>query len=454
MLLSPGGTGSASLAAQPRQRLLRGGNDVCLSPHVPEGQQTVLHDLLQVLILHVLEDAAGALAQLVGITVLDQGLHQRFDGRTSDGDEGVGRNPAHVLLLVAQGAGQTHDRGRFEVIGYSFGPPTHDAWRERLEKAFDHVLDVGSRSDREIAAMAREREIDIAIDLNGFTNNARTGIFALRPAPVQVNYLGYPGTLGADYYDYMIADSTVIPPEHVAYYNEKIAYLPHTFQVNNTTREISDRSFSRAELGLPVDSFVFCCFNHNYKITPDLFDIWMRLLRGVSASVLWLSGGNAAAGRNLRREAERRDISPDRLIFAPRVESLADHLARYRQADLFLDTFYYNAHTTASDALWAGLPVLTSLGNTFASRVAAGLLTAVGLPELVARSHAEYETLALELATQTGRLATIRRKLAENRSTQPLFDTELFTRNIENAYLLMQERHQAGIPPDHIIVEP
>jgi predicted O-linked N-acetylglucosamine transferase (SPINDLY family) len=269
---------------------------------------------------------------------------------------------------------------------------------------------------------------------------------------VQVNYLGYPGTMGADYMDYLIADATVIPPEHRPYYDEKIVTLPHSFQVNNTTKAIAERPFSRAELGLPDEAFVFCCFNHTYKITPDLFDIWMRLLRAVSNSVLWLSGVNATAARNLRLEAEQRGISPDRLVFAPRVDSLAEHLARYRQADLFLDTFYYNAHTTASDALWAGLPVLTCLGETFAGRVAASLLQAIGLPELITHSHAEYEALALELATQPGRLAALRAKLEANRSTQPLFDAARFTQHIEAAYRKMHERAQAGLGREDIVV--
>ena len=347
---------------------------------------------------------------------------------------------------------EIHDRKKFEVIGFSFRPSADDAWRQRLEKAFDRFFEVGNRTDREIAALARELEIDIAIDLGGHTSNARTGVFALRPAPTQVNYLGYPGTMGADYIDYLIADHTLIPEEHQQYYNEKVVYLPHSYQVNDSTKEISDRSFSHAELGLPDSAFVFCCFNNHYKITPDLFDIWMRLLVGVEGSVLWLSGATTTSVNNLLREAGKRGVASDRLVFAPRME-LAGHLARHREADLFLDTFYYNAHTTASDALWAGLPVLTCLGHTFAGRVAASLLNAVGLPELVTRSHAEYEALALELATQPGRLADIRRKLAANRTTHPLFDTARFTRDIEDAYLKLYGRHLAGLAPDHIVVD-
>ncbi len=267
-----------------------------------------------------------------------------------------------------------------------------------MEKAFDSFIDVSAISDREVVALARELQIDIAIDLNGYTARSRTDIFASRAASVQVNHLGFPGTMGAEFMDYIIADATVIPREHRGYFTEHVAYLPDTYWFNDSTKIISDRVFSRNELGLPDDAFVFCCFNNAYKITPDLFDIWMRLLIAVDGSVLWLLEGNAAATRNLRAEAERRGVAPGRLIFAPRM-GMAEHLARHRYADLFIDTFYYNAHTTASDALWAGLPVLTYLGNAFAGRVAASLLNAMGLPEMITSSHAEYESLAIDLAT-------------------------------------------------------
>ena len=347
---------------------------------------------------------------------------------------------------------ECHDRSRFEIIGFSFGPGVKDTWRLRLEKAFDRFFDVSAQTDQEIANLVLELEIDIAIDLNGHTQYARTGIFALHPAPVQVSYLGYIGTMGADYIEYLIGDHTVIPEEHRKYYDEKVVYLPNSYQVNNSTKVIADRFFTRAELGLPDKAFVFCCFNKSYKITPDLFDIWMRLLHKVSGSVLWLLEDNATASRNLYREAGKRGISSDRLVFARRMK-LADYLARYRSADLFLDTFYYNAGTTASDSLWAGLPVLTCLGETFAGRMGASLLGAIGLPELVARSHAEYESLALELATQPEKLSTIRKKLAVNIATQPLFDTARFARHLEEGYIKIYERHKAGLPPDHIMVD-
>jgi predicted O-linked N-acetylglucosamine transferase (SPINDLY family) len=347
---------------------------------------------------------------------------------------------------------ECHDRDKFEILGFSLGQPTNDPWHKRLEASFDRFIDVSAKSDEEIATLARELEIDIAIDLNGHTKGARPGIFALRPVPIQVNYLGFPGTSGASYMDYLIADRLVVPEDHRAYYNEKVVYLQHSFMVNDSTKAISDRQINRSELGLPDDAFVFCCFNNAYKLTPDLFEVWMRLLNAVDGSVLWLSDIGATAIEHLKGEAEKHGVSPDRLVIAQRMESLEDHLKRHCQADLFLDTFYYNAHTTASDALWSGLPVLTCLGDTFAGRVAASLLTAVGMPELITRSHAEYESLALKLATKPESLAAIRQKLTLNIITQPLFDTVRFARHIEVAYLRMYERHQAGLPLDHIVV--
>src|SRR5262249_41621716 len=264
----------------------------------------------------------------------------------------------------------------------------------RLKRSFDRFIDVGTQSDRAVAELLHGMEVDIAVDLKGFTQGARTGILAARPAPVQVSYLGYPGTMGASYIDYVIADRIVAPPEQRAGFAERLALLPDSYQVNDRDRKIADAVPSRRQAGLPERGFVFCCFNNVYKITPDVFDVWMRLLRDVDGSVLWLLESNAAAPDNLRKEAERRGISPARLIFAPKA-ALADHLARHRLADLFLDTYYCNAHTTASDALWAGLPVVTCVGAAFAGRVAASLLHAVGLPELVTTSLNDYAALAL-----------------------------------------------------------
>ena len=360
----------------------------------------------------------------------------------------------HPVSFLTAELFELHDRDRFEVYAFSFGPDTKDEMRQRLEIAFDMFIDVQSKSDKEVAELSRRMGIDIAIDLAGFTGDSRTGIFALRAAPIQVNYLGYPGTMGADYMDYLIADRQLIPEAARAHYAEKIAYLPDTYMANDSRRSISETSFSREALGLPQTGFVYCCFNNSYKITPNTFDGWMRILKRVDGSVLWLSESNAAASDNLRKEAARRGVEPQRLVFAPKLPLLADHLARHRAADLFIDTFPYNAHTTASDALWAGLPVLTCAGEAFASRVAASLLTAIDLPELITSTQEEYEALAIELAMNPQQLNTIRQELERNRLTSPLFDTVTFTRNIEVAYAQMMERYHANLPPDHIVIAP
>jgi predicted O-linked N-acetylglucosamine transferase (SPINDLY family) len=355
-----------------------------------------------------------------------------------------------VARLVAE-MFERHDRSKFELVAFSFDTDAEDDMRERLRSAFDEFIDVANMSDEEIARLARSREIDIAVDLLAFTKSARTNIFALRAAPVQVNYLGYPGTMGADYIDYLIADPILIPPADQPHYSEKIVYLPHCYQPNDRKRSIAERIFTRAEMGLPQNGFVFCCFNNNYKILPEVFDLWMQILKQAGDSVLWLLEDNASAAANLRTEARARGVRPDRLVFAKYLP-MADHLARLRLADLSLDTLPYNAHTTASDALWAGVPLLTRAGETFAGRVAASLLTAIGLPELVTTTAQEYEALALELARNPSRLLAIRDKLAANLSITPLFDTPLYTGHIEAAYSAMYERHRAGLPPAHIHV--
>jgi predicted O-linked N-acetylglucosamine transferase (SPINDLY family) len=355
-----------------------------------------------------------------------------------------------VSFLIAELI-ELHDRSRFEVFGLAFGPDRKGEMRERIGRAFDRFIDVHDKTDDEVAALLRELEIDIAIDLNGFTQGYRAGIFARRGAPVQVNYLGYPGTMGASYIDYILADAHIAPAGQERFYAEKVVRLPESYQVNDRKRRIAARTPTRAELGLP-HGFVFCCFNNNYKITPEIFDCWMRLLERVEGSVLWLLEDNPDASRNLKNEAARRGIS-DRLVFAPRVAP-ADYLARLKQADLFLDTLPYNAHTTASDALWAGLPLVTTMGETFASRVAGSLLHAVGLPELIAPDLAGYEALALELATMPGRLAEMRTRIEQNRDACPLFDTDRFRRHIEEAYLMMHERHARGLNPASFDVVP
>ena len=321
---------------------------------------------------------------------------------------------------------------------------------ERVAAAMDHFIDVRRQSDREVAALASERRIEIAIDLGGFTHSSRPGIFALRAAPIQASYLGYLGTMGADWMDYLFADEVIVPPESRGHYLEKIAYLP-SYQANDRKRAISDRQMTREEFGLPPSGFVFCTFNAAYKIAPATFGSWMRILERVEGSVLFLLADNPQAAANLRREAAERGIAADRLVFAGLLPA-AEYIARYRVADLFLDTLPYNAGTTASDALWAGLPVLTRAGQSFPSRVAASLLTAIGLPELITTSAEDYERVAVELATSAGRLAAIRQKLLDHRLTTPLFDTARFTRDIEAVYEAMCARYRAGLAPDHILI--
>jgi protein O-GlcNAc transferase len=357
----------------------------------------------------------------------------------------------HATAFLMAELFERHDRTRFDIVAFSYGPDHQDAMRHRLVSAFDEFIDVCAKSDREIAQLSRDMQIDIAVDLKGFTQDSRTGIFSYRVAPVQVNYLGYPGTMGADYIDYIVADETVIPADSRAYYSEKVVYLPGSYQVNDSTRQIPDRNFTRAELGLPEQGFVYCCFNNSYKITPETFDGWMRILKQVPESVLWLLADNATAAQNLQREAQARGVDAQRLVFARRLP-LPEHLARHRVADLFIDTLPYNAHTTASDALWAGLPVLTLAGKSFAARVAASLLNALELPELVTTTQDQYESLAVELARAPGRLAELRQRLQERRITSPLFDTTGTARHLENAYQKMYERHLAGLPPEHIWV--
>jgi protein O-GlcNAc transferase len=359
----------------------------------------------------------------------------------------------HPVALLAAEFLEAHDRSRYEVIAFSFGPDTQDDVRKRLERAFDRFVDVRDKSDQEVALLARSLNIDIAVDLGGHTGYSRTRVFALRAAPIQINYLGYPGTMGAEYMDYLIGDRVVIPEEQRRHYTEKIVYLPNSYLPHDSSHAIASAVFTREDLGLPPTGFVFCCFNNNHKITPDTFDSWMRILRRVENSVLWLSQNDPTAASNLRREALRRGVDGGRLIFADRMSSLPEHLARQRVADLFLDTRPYNAHATALDALWAGLPVLTCVGEGFVSRVAASLLNAIELPELITVTPAQYENLAVQLAANPQHLQEIRQKLARNRLKTPLFDTKAFTRHLEAAYTKIHERYRANLPPEHIYVE-
>jgi predicted O-linked N-acetylglucosamine transferase (SPINDLY family) len=358
---------------------------------------------------------------------------------------------AHATSALTAALFETHDRSRLELTAFAFGADTRDEMRQRVAAAFDRFLDLGQQSDYDIARLARNLEIDIAVDLGGFTRGSRPRIFALRAAPLQVGYLGYLGTMSADYMDYLIADDTIIPPELRPHYAEKIVYLP-SYQVNDRKRPIAPRRFTRQALGLPPQGFVFCCLNSTYKLTPATFDGWMRILAAVPDSALYLLGGGAALEGNLRREAQARGVAADRIVFGARLPA-AEYLARYRTADLFLDTLPYNAGATASDALWAGLPVLTCMGATFASRVGASLLRAVGLPELITSTPQQYERLAVELAREPRRLAAIRAKLAEGLRTAPLFDTAASARHLEAAYAGMYDRYLAGLPPEHIRVD-
>ena len=352
----------------------------------------------------------------------------------------------HATAKLAARLFELHDRSRFEVCAVSYGEDDGSPMRRRLRAAFDRFVEVRGASDREAAQRIADGEAAIAIDLKGHTPSARPGILAARPAPLQVSYLGFPGTTGAPFMDYLLADAIVVPPGEERCYSERIVRLPHCYQVNDATREIAPSSPSRAQAGLREEDFVFCCFNHAYKITPEVFAVWTRLLRRVPRARLWLLEDDAAASATLRAAALGRGIDPARLVFAPRLPH-AEHLARHRLADLSLDTLPCNAHTTASDALWAGLPALTCAGTTFAGRVAASLLAAIGLPELVTRSLQEYEDLAAALAAEPRRLAGYRERLARNRREQPLFDSDRLRRGLEAAYQTMWEMHLRGEAP-------
>jgi len=342
---------------------------------------------------------------------------------------------------------ELHDRSYFHITAYSYSQNDGSAMRKRLEKTFDSFVDILNDSHEEAAKKIYKDHTDILIDLKGYTPNTRSAILALRPAPIQVNYLGYPGTMGADFVDYIIADHFIIPPEKERHYKEKVICLPDCYQPNDRSRQRLPTP-PRSECGLPEQGFIFCCFNQSYKITPDIFAVWCQLLKAVPESSLWLLVSNPHAEINLRWEAENHGVNPARLIMAPTIMDTEKHLARLQCADLFLDTLPYNAHTTCSDALWMGLPVVTCAGETFTSRVAGSLLTAIGTPELITYNLDDYYRLALELATNGEMLATIRNKIITNRDTAPLFDSERFTRNLERAYLKMMG--DSGLMPTNM----
>jgi predicted O-linked N-acetylglucosamine transferase (SPINDLY family) len=358
----------------------------------------------------------------------------------------------HPVAYLIAGVFEHHDPARFEIYGISFTPPGENAMRARIEKACHRFHDVRAMTDQATAELLRALEVDIAVDLMGFTDSGRTGILAKRAAPVQVNWLGYPSTMGAEYIDYILADATVIPEEERRHFSEQVAYLPDTYLPADSLRPISKSRPGRPEAGLPNEGFVFASFNDSYKIAPDMFDVWMRLLKGVDGSVLWLARANPEAVANLKREAAARGVVPERLIFANYVASMEDHLARLGLADLILDTLPYNAHASTSDALWAGVPLVTCKGRAFAGRVAASAVKAARLSDLVTHSLADYEALALKLARDPSLLAAIRMKLGQTRERLPLFDTARFTRHLETAYRTMWERASRGEAPSSFSV--
>jgi predicted O-linked N-acetylglucosamine transferase (SPINDLY family) len=354
----------------------------------------------------------------------------------------------HATAYLMAEVFERHDRQAFEIFAYSLGPDDNGAMRQRLLAAFPHFREVRGQTPEAIAKLVAADGIDILVDLKGYTRETGSAVLAYRPAPIQVNYLGYPGTMGADFVDYILTDEYVTPKEVAPYYDEKFAFLADSYQCNDRQRRIGVKP-TRAEVGLPAQGFVYCCFNHTYKITPEVFGLWCRLLQETEGSVLWLLKSNAVAERNLLAEAAKLGIAPERLVFAPN-QPLEKHLGRLRLADVFLDTPIYNAHTTASDALWAGVPVITRAGATFPQRVAGSLLKAVGLDWLITESAEDYVQKALALAHSPRVLADLKRYLEEGRQRFPLFDSEAFTRSLESLYLQMQERHLAGLPPDAI----
>lgn len=357
----------------------------------------------------------------------------------------------HATSYLAAGLFEHHDRSRFEVYGYSLGPDDGSDLRSRLVRAFDRFADLRGHCHEDAAARIRADGIDVLIDMSGHTRGNGLKILAWKPAPIQVHFLTYPGTLGHADVDYLIADPFVVPAELAKYYDEHLVHMPDCYQINDDRRPLPDTLPSRAECGLPEGAFVFCCFNNTYKLNPEMFDIWSRLLHGIPGSVLWLLGARPEVSANLRAQAKARGVEPDRLIFARRLP-IEQHLARQALADLCLDTFPYGAHTTAADALWMGVPVVTLVGEGFPSRVAGSLLNAVGQPELITTSYGAYEALALALARDKGRLQAIRTALQRNRRSSPLFDTARFTRNLEAAFTIMVERWRQGRSPSAIVL--
>jgi predicted O-linked N-acetylglucosamine transferase (SPINDLY family) len=357
----------------------------------------------------------------------------------------------HPGARLTAGLLREHDRSRFEIHAISYGPRRDDRWRAEAERSVDHFHDIHGQTPDDALAFIRALDLDIALDRQGYTTGTRSDLFARRLAPLQVNYMGYPSTMGADFMDYMVADAQVIPAQQRRHYDERLILLPHTYAPADNALEIAAKPSVRADHGLPDDALVLVCFNSLYKLTAEVFAIWMRILRQVEGSVLWLFGSDLVAQANLRAAARANGVEPERLVFAQRLPS-PEHLERHAHADLFLDTWPCNAHTTCSDALWAGLPVVTRTGEQFASRVAASLLGAVGLPELVTRSSGEYEALILELAHDEGKRLAIRERLGRQRERAPLFNTALYTRHLEAGFEIAYDRFFKGKPPADVKV--
>ena len=338
----------------------------------------------------------------------------------------------HAVSYLTAELFEIHDQSQFELYAFSFSPNNQgDEMQQRIQKAFNYFIDVSTMSDQEVALLARQHEIDIAIDLAGHTHGSRINIFAYRAAPIQVSYIGYLGTMGASYMDYLIADKIIIPDELKQFYSEKIIYL-QTYQCNDTKKQISSKHFTKEELGLPQEGFIFCSFNYSYKFNTSIFNSWMHILSAVKNSVLWLFADNTFVETNLKKEAIARGVDANRLIFAKKLPR-EEYLARFKMADLFLDTHPYNAGTTASDALWVGLPLITFLGKSFASRMCGSILKSANLSELVAKSQKDYEKLAIQLANNHEKLELIKQKMRNIKKT-PLFDIRTFTENIEAEY--------------------
>ncbi len=358
----------------------------------------------------------------------------------------------HAMSYLLANLFELHDKSKFEIIAFSFVNHSESKIGKRVSNSFNKFFDVSLKSDEEIVELSKNLNIEIAVDLMGFTKKNRFSIFHKRCSPIQVNYLGYPGTLGNANIDYIIADKIIIPKKNEKFYSEKIVYLPNTYQVNDSKKQISKKFLSKKEFGLPENSFIFCCFNQNYKINPKIFNIWMDLLLEVKNSTLWLIEDNEISIKNLKKEAEKKMVNQNRIIFAKRLPN-EKHLARHKLADLFIDTFPYTAHTTGSDALWSGLPLVTLKGETFASRVASSLLNAVNLPELVTTSYEEYKELAIKLSLNPKILQTFKKKLEINISKKPLFNTKLFVKNIESAFIQMHDRYYKGMPKKNIYIK-